>query len=288
MNQEVQVVMLPTKDKSRLIDNHSQLRYFKVKPIGITLNTIPQHLYITVPQEVEPILDGEWYAEAIMGSYMIHQMTAKSLIGWYKTKDRTDNFKRRCLKIIATTDKKLTTRECDWVEADVQGHMECLTCGDWIEDGHALKCKRETKLVAKIPQSFIKEYCDKGGIDKVMVEYERDYENRTCESCNLFDEVCELKLEKKCCTATKDIENHGDYWISRMDEEEDSEIYKLKLNSDNTINISLIEEKMYSREEVEELCRDAYLTGHDDGQNTVSGPIMEDSCSAEEWIKENL
>jgi hypothetical protein len=36
------------------------------------------------------------------------------------------------------------------------------------------------------------------------------------------------------------------------------------------------------------LCRDAYLTGHDDGQNTVSGPIMEDSCSAEEWIKENL
>jgi hypothetical protein len=49
--------------------------------------------------------------------------------------------------------------------------------------------------------------------------------------------------------------------------------YKLKLNQDNTVNITSVEEKMYSTGEVRELCKKAY---------------RERYKTLDDWIKENL
>jgi hypothetical protein len=54
----------------------------------------------------------------------------------------------------------------------------------------------------------------------------RDYSNRNCKTCNLGQEGdCELKLESKCASYAND-ETLGDYWISCLDDESDSILYK--------------------------------------------------------------
>ena len=54
----------------------------------------------------------------------------------------------------------------------------------------------------------------------------RDYFNRNCKTCNLGQEGhCELKLESKCASYAND-ETLGDYWISCLDDESDSVLYK--------------------------------------------------------------
>jgi hypothetical protein len=178
MKQEAQVHMLPTEDKSSLFKrNHLALMYaYEKQLLYIESKTmIPkdgkyQHLYITVSQEREPIKEGDWY---IGEDNVIYNLVT------------TVNFNGR--KIIATTDEKLKTEQ---VSIDKKsGKM------DWA-------------IVPQVQRSFIKEYCDKGGIDKVMVEYKLDVE-----------------------LGVKNIESKGK--ISP---------WKLKLNPDNTIIITLLEE----------------------------------------------
>jgi hypothetical protein len=59
----------------------------------------------------------------------------------------------------------------------------------------------------------------------------RDYSNRSCQTCNLFntnnsaEKACELKLENKCASYAND-ETLGDFWISCLDDESDSVLYK--------------------------------------------------------------
>ena len=59
----------------------------------------------------------------------------------------------------------------------------------------------------------------------------RDYSNRSCQTCNLFNtnnsakKACELKLENKCASYAND-ETLGDFWISCLDDESDSVLYK--------------------------------------------------------------
>ena len=86
---------------------------------------------------------------------------------------------------------------------------------------------------------YIEEYNNGNVITNVLVEYEQDYTNRNCSTCSLgTDGTCELNLEKKCCSSTNNVTKHGDYWISCLDGEEDSEIYKIKVASkDSTITI---------------------------------------------------
>ena len=57
---KIEVVLLPTEDKSRIVNNHGRLAYFKVKRIGITKHTVPQNVYVTVSQDVEPIKEGDY------------------------------------------------------------------------------------------------------------------------------------------------------------------------------------------------------------------------------------
>lgn len=112
--------------------------------------------------------------------------------------------------------------------------------------------------LSKFENSFVIEYCNSGGIDEALIEC-GDF----CSNCG--EEHCD-KLQ---CRGYKDT-------------------FQYEYNIDNTIAIYPLEEKIYTTEEVKELCTSAYLTGHDDGQGTMAGPIMIDSFSAETWIKENL
>jgi hypothetical protein len=100
--------------------------------------------------------------------------------------------------------------------------------------------------VIGIPQSFIKEYCDKGGIDEVLVEY------------GLPQEVKDRLIAGILIKADETD------WVP-------------KLNSDNTINISSIKEKMYDLNTLEQSCM--YFA------NTTHIWAIEE---VREWIKENL
>lgn len=70
-------------------------------------------------------------------------------------------------------------------------------------------------------------YCDCGPLEEPKQEtLTRDYSNRNCKTCNLGQEGhCELKLESKCASYAND-ETLGDYWISCLDDESDSVLYK--------------------------------------------------------------
>jgi hypothetical protein len=59
----------------------------------------------------------------------------------------------------------------------------------------------------------------------------RDYSNRSCQTCNLFntnnggEKACELELESKCVSFAND-ETLGDFWVSNYEDNRDYEIYK--------------------------------------------------------------
>ena len=75
-------------------------------------------------------------------------------------------------------------------------------------------------------QAFIKAYCEQGGIDEVDVEYE---EIITCKLCNKSEEECSDNFTCESNMIGEDI---------------------LKLNPDNTVVTHLIEEKVYSRDDM--------------------------------------
>jgi hypothetical protein len=100
------------------------------------------------------------------------------------------------------------------------------------------------QYIAKINQDFIKAYCEQGGIDEVDVEYE---EIITCKLCNKSEEECSDNFTCEGNMIGEDI---------------------LKLNPENTVITHLIEEKMYSKQDLIELSM---------GSSTII-----------DWIKENL
>jgi hypothetical protein len=120
------------------------------------------------------------------------------------------------------------------------------------ENGHTLN-KNLRKIIAttdsklKLPQpsqSFIEEYCRKGGIDEVDVEYEVTPSLKTGDNYNIGGEVREVTdvwLGTNNAWYVSTPNNHA--WSCPIE-------LKPKVNSDNTINIHPIEEKMYSETEL--------------------------------------
>jgi len=125
------------------------------------------------------------------------------------------------------------------------------------ENGHTLN-KNLRKIIAttdsklKLPQpsqSFIEEYCRKGGIDEVDVEYEKYHDG------NFIN----------------DGKTHAFTALLRPE-----------VSNDNTINIHPIKDT-YTRDEVEQLCVSAYEDGFYEGTKKDSpckDPVF--------WLKENL
>lgn len=190
MKHEAQVIMLPTEDKTG-INLYLQSLYIEAVhhdndiPFGTQLIpmpsevSVPQHLYITIPQDVEPLKRGDYY------------LCPKNIL-----RQCGNSFQIGARKIIATTNKKLRIQTFRLVGGTTFPVIDIQ--------------------IPQIPQSFIKEYCDKGGIDKVLVEYDKTF----------------IRIERNVAFGIMTKRK-----------------YNLKLNPDNTIIIYPLEEKMYNRKD---------------------------------------
>jgi len=234
------VVMLPTKEKTKLYlsDFNTLLNYSNQASYYHT----GQHIYITSDEEIK---EGVWY---VNGKYL-YQADRFYL--------KANNDK----KIIATTDKslKLLCKECDdtgVLETGMFGKVDCDKCNYKNENLHL--------LVPQIPESFVKAFVESNGtIKEVLVEYEND---------------------RECWKARNQFNPSSvDFIIYSLEEKEkyqgvmfDYYPIKLKTNPDNTINISLIEEKMYNKAEVKKLLKDIW------------NDAPQSYTDLEKWIDDNL
>jgi hypothetical protein len=242
MKQLVEVVMLPTEDKTNTVRN----TYCFTKEHGNPLRFVPnldnqnelvergfefQHLYITIPSDVETIKEDDWCYNIVGNT-----------IG-KAGKNSTEHDIKTNRKIIATTDTKLKVTD--------PNHPNVLP--DWS--------------LPQVQQSFLKEFVANPD-GKWEVEYDE---------ISKFD-VFNMETEESVTLST---------------------MYELKVNPDNTVNITSVEEKMYSREEVEKLIKIAFNDfrqkgksvqyivggGNPNPNGTKRKYIVTDVYN---WIKENL
>jgi hypothetical protein len=201
MKKEAQVIMLPAERED---SNKAPLgKFFDTGGLVFRVDSdIPrgagQHLYIVDDSEIK---DGDWFI--FKNNLYKCNSTDEDLVYFYnQEQDEIERYINDCKKIIATTDPKL------------------------INQNGNMMYKSDECDAAQPSQQFIKEYCEKGGIDKVMVGYER------------------LPLDKMT------ILSGNPYYEPQ---------YELKINPDNTINIFPIKES-WSREEVEKLLKGLYAS----------------------------
>tara|TARA_R110000851_G_scaffold280281_1_gene433591 strand:+ start:734 stop:1417 length:684 start_codon:yes stop_codon:yes gene_type:complete len=222
----IKVVMLPTEkvfDKninSQIVIHNGTLKFCQSG--GMLKESEPQHLYITVSQDVEPIKEGDW-------CYHINSM---EIIKYPKGGFPIGHAR----KIIATTDSKLLKEHDDSVPIP----------------------RMKSTGIAQLQQSFLKEF-----VANPNGEYEVGY-NDTCD------------VERgQCCCSERDV---------------DCELHslKLKLNQDNTVKITSVEEKMYSLKQI----RLTFQAGSRRGycQRSIMSNIGAtcEEPDEEGWIKENL
>jgi hypothetical protein len=232
MNNKIKAVYLPTEDDNPVtvpflvtpkgaIYKHSAGGEFRRK---IKKGCVPQHLYVTVSNDVEPIKEGDWVIETQEG-----QSPAAVQITNIEYELATDIQR----KIIATTDPKLIN--------DKGGMFKTLT-----------------QSVPQVQQSFLKEY-----VANPDGEFEVEYS-----------------------------------WLQSCVDAPSGHIYELKLNQDNTVNITSVKErgititsvkeKMYSLEQI----RLTFQAGARRGycQRSIMSNIGAtcEEPNEEDWIKENL
>lgn len=130
------VVMLPTEKSNLFIINKEKLSY---STIGGKVHKSdiyqPQHLYIISDDKLK---DGDW-------CYDTHPKAEMKINQWQNSYNKIESLITHCQKIIATTDKSL----------------------DFAPFGG-----QPILILPEPSQGFIKKYCEKGGIDEVMVEYD--------------------------------------------------------------------------------------------------------------------
>ena len=210
---ECNVVMLPTNKPANGGDRiwynkynkEYHLIYGAVKPNG---NYLPQHLYITSDDEIK---QSDWYLYYMNPDGIPELMQCRDKDEAKRCNDKTRSIGQISFKIIATTDKSLTIKIVDKE-----------TCRP-IESGIMHKYKK--KHLPQPSQSFIKKYCELGGIDKVLVEY---IDNITCKTTG----ICKLyssNTDKVCIGACNKSQ--------------------LKTDSYNTITIKSVKDS-WSREEI--------------------------------------
>lgn len=210
---ECSVIMLPTKDNSiitlntnkeiHLQGNNNPKDYKTLKQFGLT----PQHLYITSENEIK---EGDWYLD------LTYQMVVNEEEG---------NICGNCRKIVATTDKSLLIE----IESDSMRFDEPVGIP-----------------LPQIPQQFIEDYVKAGGIDEVLLEYETNYINwKHDDKIEALIDTLELKTDQNNCVITHPVEPK----LYTKDESRgkrfryiDTDIIKLKLNQDNTVNITSIKD----------------------------------------------
>lgn len=146
MKKQVQIIMLPTEKATHIINDRGNLEFISHKQIASTINSIVTgiNLYFLSDDEIK---EGDWCLidnnVGISTGYQILKCEkADNKNGWYYFGHMKTG---RCQKIITTTD-------------------EDLGYGDEFGDFYQLP---------RPSNEFLKKYCELGGIDKVLVEYEK-------------------------------------------------------------------------------------------------------------------
>jgi hypothetical protein len=215
MKETIEVLMLPTKNKSRITFDGAKVTFHNHKVWNRKMETPSmQNLYITISQKVKDIKIGDWCL--LFDSYGTVMSNPLQWLGHGTLNDGV-------MKIIASTDVELI------IDVSTKGQKESYI-KEWI-------------CVPQVQKSFLKEYAadpDK----KWKVEY-----NPIC--CGNY-----ISCNSNCTIKG----------------------FKLKLNQDNEVTITSVEEKMYSREDRRQAVRDFHQIVYNDW----------DEEDVENWIEKNL
>lgn len=206
---ECNVVILPTNDKTDIIVgkrnkiyHNSQIPHFNYNKTLDYNNWNYQHLYITNDDEIKEL---NWSIN--LENNHVFQATYTDVNSIY-AKNSSCKIKGICKKIIATTDKTLIINE----------NYKHNPYNSILINSNADITR---KPLPQPSQSFIKKYCELGGIDKVLVEV-----------------YYPAMTYRRGSVSTNDLEL--------------IEYYKLKIDSHNTITIKAVKDS-WSREEVEQI-----------------------------------
>ncbi len=220
----IKVVMLPTEKQSRYAEE-GQISAFKD---GSALQLISKqfasghpmkrgaalshYIYITVSQNVEPIKDGDWVF-CLSTYYNNSKHPPEQYINPIRKWIETDNCKS-CRKIIATTDPKLKLKVVDY-NARKQPKYNPIT------EEFSGKDRYKHISIPQLQQSFLKEF-----VANPDREWEVEYETT-------YDCLCYNSQEHKNKCGGKGYEVPCE-----------DEYLTLKLNQDNTVNITAITSKL--------------------------------------------
>lgn len=222
---ECKVVLLPTKEKSNLYEYENKLRYSNEKFINGVTDTQNYFIYILSNEEIK---EGDWVYDDEADKKYYQELLSN-------TKDYTTYSNEYGKKIIATTNSELQfTIECPKYKS--YGELQIYSLPRPSDD-------------------FLKKYCELGGIDELLVEYENF---RT---------------------------NNPDY--PHQSNKEFIDNWILKVASDNTITIKSIKNN-YNREEVKILL--SKVISEHCMLSLCNQPYneKEERELIAKWIKENL
>ena len=238
MKKQIKAIMLPTKDKkTNLIFNDANHLCYQSNKSFKNDRKSRKRFHIFITSD-EEIKEGDWamYLECATKDKPFKDAEP------YLVKD-IDEVHWNDKKIIATSDDNI--RHCKQCGGKQELNMDGV-----MQFTHINKCVSFSEpLLPNVQQSFLKAFVKSDGKEDWEIEMEGNM-------CN-----CKVYEESDGCF-------HCDY--TGID------YYKLKLDSDNCVILSAVEEKMYSREEVNRLIIKAFES------NRFSIARQED------WIKENL
>ena len=179
-NKLAKVHSLPTEDKTDVLINTylhkdgNQLTHISNVTNGSTSDITeliergysPQHLYFTTDEEIK---DGDNAISLNGGENGEDVLFVAKNITYHKT----------CRKIVVTTDPKLE-----------------ISATGYTED----RARTFYEKIPQPPQSFIKEYCEKGGIDEVLLEYyDVMYGKVPYDWYNYNDAIYKIKTDSNNC-----------------------------------------------------------------------------------------
>jgi hypothetical protein len=260
MKHLIKVVILPTDSSKLYTDCNNKLQLaHKEYSRGSLTGAIFQHLYITVAHDVEPIKEGEFaiYDNGHNNGFVVESVKTSDGIVY--------RFPNETWKDYDHIDGGMTPLENDVRKIIATTNPKLHICG---ED----KC---TKNVCTFPDcmypslqsSFLKEYCANPN-GEYEVEY--SFKGERCTLCGFGKESNECINRGECPKK---------YFGGEL---------TFKINQDNTVNITSVEEKMYSGVD---------LMGNQDGSfdhfllnsSKFSQEEREIAMDAiHDWIKENL
>lgn len=148
------VVMLPTQEKTQVLRNTYCFTTAHGNPLryGDIDNAIERgfeynHLYVISDEKIKL---GEWFIQYYYGDYSLVQCDNqnKSVVNTHQTENH------KAFKIIATTNSKIKNT------ISATGYA-----------GDRARTFYDEKSLLGISRDFQKKYCNKGGIDEVMVDY---------------------------------------------------------------------------------------------------------------------